>query len=122
MKRDFDLIRKIMLAVEEQSSEASLQLPDLLEKIPGYDVPSMGYNIDLAVKAGLIEGETHGYPISIALVSGLTWAGHDFLDDARSETVWNESKAKLLKVGGSASLEILKAVLIKTSQSLLGLG
>ena len=121
MKRDFDVIRAIMLLVEENESAEPVQFPELMEKIPGYGVQFMGYQIDQAAKAGLIEGETIGYPVQAAVITGLTPTGHDFLDAARSDSVWKKGKEKLLEVGGSTSLEIFKALLLQIAKAQLGL-
>ena len=41
----------------------------------------------------------------------LTWAGHEFLDQVRSDTVWEKTKALVLKNTGSLSLEAVKIAL-----------
>jgi hypothetical protein len=43
----------------------------------------------------------------------LTYAGHEFLDSARSDTVWNKAKEKLLSTSGTITLEALKVLLPK---------
>ncbi|MGO8839441.1 MAG: DUF2513 domain-containing protein [Limisphaerales bacterium] len=37
----------------------------------------------------------------------LTWAGHDFLDAARNDTIWNKAKDEFLKPGISWTFSIL---------------
>ena len=54
-------------------------------------------------------------------VSGLTWAGHDFLDSIRDESVWSAVKKKLTAVGGSASIDVLKALVTQVVKGKLGL-
>jgi hypothetical protein len=63
----------------------------------------------------LIEGEA--YPNATTpnggpfIITNLTWKGHDFLDAARSDTVWNATKGPLAKVGAwtfGLVLEVLK--------------
>jgi len=73
------------------------------------------------IEQGLIEGEVYSVSECSFDIQKLTWAGHDFLDAARNDTVWNSAKEKLISVGGSASLEILKALLVQTAKQLLGL-
>jgi hypothetical protein len=41
----------------------------------------------------------------------LTYAGHDFLNQARSNTIWEKTKALVLKNTGSLSLEAVKIAL-----------
>jgi hypothetical protein len=72
-------------------------------------------HIRLMVDAGLIEGEAH--PVGdmqnggVFIIEGLTWKGHDFLDAARSDTVWNATKGRMAKAGSwtfGLVLEVLK--------------
>jgi hypothetical protein len=53
---------------------------------------------------------------------GLTGRGHDFLDAARNETVWNNTKEVVRKYGGPVPLEVFKALLIKGASTFFGLG
>jgi hypothetical protein len=121
MTRDFDLIRKILLMVEQVGPGEVIQLPEIMEKLPGYQMGTIAYHIDLLSKAGLIEGETHGYPVAAAVIQNLSWAGHDFLAAARSDTIWNKTMAHLAKAGVSGTVEIVKAVLIQFTKGHLGL-
>ena len=63
---------------------------------------------------------TGGSPTGMYLV-GLTRQGHDFLDSIRDKEIWGSVKAKLAKVGGSASVDVLKALAIQSAKELLGL-
>lgn len=38
--------------------------------------------------------------INITRIIGLTWKGHEFLDNIRDNTVWNAVKEKASKFGG----------------------
>jgi hypothetical protein len=71
-------------------------------------------HVALLFDAGLAEGRlvntnTHG--IVAASIDRLTSAGHDFLDAARNDTVWNKAKEKVLKPGLSWTFSMLVAVL-----------
>ena len=62
-----------------------------------------------------IEGEAHPNGTmpggGVFIIEGLSWKGHDFLDAARSDTVWNATKGRLAKAGAwtfSLVLEVLK--------------
>jgi hypothetical protein len=121
MKRDFDLVRKILVVLADTPNNDSIQTPQLIGLVPGYAPDLLIYNVDLMIKAGLIEGRVYSSTSRIVAISNLTWAGNDFLEAARSDSVWNQAKEKLLKVGGSANLEILKAVLEQITKTQLGL-
>jgi hypothetical protein len=40
----------------------------------------------------------------------LTWLGHDYLDAVRDEGIWHKTKKAVSETGGSATLEIVKAL------------
>ena len=106
MKREMDLIRLLLLQVE--TGEVPPGLDQFSEDV-------QGYHGALLVEAGLVQGKavSVGGGRKGAVITGLTWAGHDFLDAARSDTVWNKAKEKVLKPGLSWTfsmlLEVLKA-------------
>lgn len=58
-------------------------------------------------------------PLPCAL--NVTWAGHEFLDTARNETVWTRTKELVKEKGGSASFEVVKALATQVSLAFLGL-
>ena len=107
MKRDMDLIR--MLLLQQEGGE---RMPGLDE----YPAKVQAHHAALLIDAGLIEGVTQKDrtgQVARFHILRLTWAGHDFLDAARSDTVWNKAKEKVFKPGlswtFSALLEFLKA-------------
>jgi hypothetical protein len=51
----------------------------------------------------------------------LTWEGHDFLDAARSETIWKKVMNKVKDSTGTVAFEVLKALLIAASKEKFGL-
>lgn len=68
------------------------------------------YHISLLNEAGLmnaiIRKNEYGLP-SDAVIMGLTWAGHDFLDAVRNDTIWSNAKETILKPGVSWTFSIL---------------
>lgn len=116
MKRDMDLIRKILLTVEEYD-ENSTEIP--LLQIDGEDGMAVYYHAKLLIDAGFIEGTIVSGPG--VYVTAMTWSGHDFLDTVRSETVWDKTKGLVKEKTGSVSLDVLKALATQVSLGLLGL-
>ena len=109
MKRNMDLVRKMLLEVERSDSGYA---PQPL-KIRGYSDGLVGYHALIMWEAGLVEGvnaasASGGGPG--ALITRLTWQGHEFLDAARDDARWKKAKSILKKVGG-ATLQIWMAVL-----------
>lgn len=96
MKRDMDLVRAILLAVEEGHGDIDIQ-----DGLPGTEASAqeLEYHLNLAQQAGLLDvaGVTLGGGYHI---QGLTWEGHDFLDTIRDPEVWKRTKEGATKVGG----------------------
>ena len=109
MKRDMHLIRKILFHLESREEhEAVLELP-----IDGYDRITVMYHLLLLAQAGLVDFEpevTKNGRIIRAHVLGLNWAGHEFLDSVRSETVWRKLLVYTKEKGGALPFELLKTL------------
>jgi len=119
MKRDMDLVRAILLALEEH--EFGFAPRDL--KVEGYTKEQIGYHVHIMVEGELVEGidvTTQESKSPEAVVSHLTWSGHEFLDAAREDGRWNEAKSLLDKVGGAA-LAVWQTVLTKLVLRNLGM-
>lgn len=109
MKRDMDLIRLILLRIEEQYR--STVIYDL--SVDGYDKETTAYHCKLLHEAGLISGYNDQYGDNQLLhfgVSGLTWAGHDYLDKIRDDTIWRKTKDAIANKGLPIILETVKTV------------
>ncbi len=120
MKRDLDLIRTILLQVEEKDRRFSP------EEVEGHSLEKVDYHLVLLLEAGLIGGSkfSNGFVSSSVLVTQLTWSGHDFLDAARNKSIWEKAKkyvAAKLKLD-SVPLEVIKGVLIRELTSALSDG
>lgn len=94
MKRNWDLIRTILLQVEKLEPNALLTLDNF-----SVDQHSeVSYHLEILEEAGLLQGKIHktpgGSPHSFHLIR-LTWHGHDFLESIRSNTVWQEIQDEL---------------------------
>ncbi len=101
MKRDMDLIRQILIAVEaHNSTEPCLKIADA----------NGAYQVALMKEAGLVEAmiveDGQGLP-AMAVLLRLTWLGHDFLDAARDATLWKQALEKIIKPGMSWSFSLL---------------
>lgn len=119
MKRDMELIRKILLAVEGSESAFA---PDPL-KIEGYTDEQITYHSFLLVNAGLVHGHIsiEAGESLLALVEYPTWAGHEFLDAARDETRWRKVMAKVAEKGESVTIGVLEGLLVAAMKSAVGL-
>jgi exonuclease V gamma subunit len=108
MKRDIDLIREILLALEDAPEfDAPLNLT-----IDGYDENEINYHAYLLDQAGLIKAFNFSADeSSIWKASHLTWSGHEFLAAAKDDTRWKKTKAIVAKHGGNATFEVIKTLL-----------
>lgn len=111
MKRDMDLIRKILLKLENFTSDDNINKIE----IEDFSHDQVAYHIYLLQDAGLIRAGIlmdYGTAVpKITAINGLTWAGHDFLDASRDEGRWIKAKTVINEMKG-ASFEIIKTVLI----------
>ncbi|PQL09583.1 DUF2513 domain-containing protein [Veillonella sp. T11011-6] len=120
MKRDFDLIRNILLQIEASTS-TNLTIGNFIELAPEN---ILAYHIHLIYEAGFIEAYDitcigNNYPMY--QIQWLTNAGHDYLDAVRNDNIWKDTKDNLLKIGGSASLEVIKTIASNIALKIIGL-
>jgi hypothetical protein len=97
MKRNMDLVRLVLLAVEE-APEAEL---DLAPEIEGYEETDIVNHILLLTRAGYLSSVHIGDKddVAVAFIK-LEWAGHDLLDSIRNPETWKKTKEHASKVGG----------------------
>lgn len=120
MKRDMDLIRKMILLIED-SPEGWAPQPIQIE---GYNEEQIDYHAYLLIDAGLAKGETISLMDSAApkgMLHYLTWAGHDFADACRNETIWNQAKRMVKEKAGTVTFELLKELLVSLLRKVLGI-
>nr|WP_242431977.1 DUF2513 domain-containing protein [Burkholderia ambifaria] len=112
-----DLIRELMLKLETHPvPETGIEwlAPDQTEiQVVGYSTQEIGYHLALLEQAGFVDTDgadvrvRHGVP-GIAF-SGLSWAGHDFLDAVRSPVVWRRTK-EVASAAGGFTVDLLLSV------------
>ena len=120
MKRDMELIRKILFKIEEEVD--NLTVYDL--EVDGYSMDQVAYHCSLLYDGGLIkdyEAQEADDELDGFIIDGLTWYGHEFLDDIRSDTVWDKTK-ETIKTNGLPMVfdvvkEIAKAFISATTQA-----
>lgn len=105
MKRDMDLVRRIAIETEAMPARHSLiELEDV-------DADTFGVHVAWMKEAGLVHASITEYwsddPPAVR-VHRLTWAGCEFLDAARSDTLWKKAKEYVMKPGASFTLDIVK--------------
>lgn len=89
-----DLIRYILLQIEEEYKDAALYNLKVLK----YEKEEIAYNCKLLYEKGLISyyradyADNHLYAF---VVGALTWEGHDYLDRIRDNTTWGKVKSTI---------------------------
>jgi len=120
MKRDMELIRKMALAIEDSPSGYA---PDDLG-IDGFTEEQIGYHAHLMIQAGLATGNdvtVMSTESPDAMLTSLTWAGHEFVEMARDETRWKKAMGIVEERGGSVTLSVLTQVLTELMKRAFGL-
>ena len=110
MKRDMDLVRQILFAIEKRSQEED----DVEIIVDGYTTSEINYHLVILADAGLITAKYQKNLRDDYIWQSirLTWEGHEFLDAARDNTRWEKAKIVMTHMGGFA-LDVMKQLLIQ---------
>jgi hypothetical protein len=119
MKRDMDLVRQILLAMDAHT-HGFAPAPFT---IAGYDQDVIGHHIWLMEQGHLITavattGMSDPSPVAIPLT--ITWVGHDFLDTVRNDSVWTKVKIQLKDHAITVPFAVLQALALKILAAHLG--
>ncbi len=109
MKRDMELCRKILFAIEEKYVDTALH--NL--KIPEYTMEQVAYHCKILKEAGLITNYKALFASNHIVgfgVGSLTWEGHDFLDKIREDTIWNKTKGLIKNKALPMTLDVVKEI------------
>ncbi len=118
MRRDWDVVREILLAVERGDGNKEIDSKGL----PGVDDALVAYNMWLLIEQGLAEGGgrepgTMGSPH--VYIMRLRWGGHELLDHMRADTFWKRVKKVAVDKGIGLSVDGIKAIAAYVSSDLL---
>lgn len=120
MKRNMDLVREILLTIEQHESGSAPQ--DFT--VEGFTREEVGFHVMIMAEAGLVDAfdvRTQHDPSPIWHPRAITWKGYEFLDAARNPTVWAKAKSQVAAVGGGVGLPLLHELLTKLISKRLGL-
>lgn len=119
MKRNMDLIRRIVLAVQDLPVGQGRET-QALNSLDGVEPLEFAAHVQLLEEAGLVMAAVNGgekRPAAHAVVFRLTWAGHEFADSIRDDTLWKKVREHVIKPSASwtfATLgEVLKAEILR---------
>ena len=109
MKRDMELIRKILFKIEEDYVSTAL----INLSIDGYSMEEVAYHCKILHDAGLVSAYNAKYAsegLYFFCVGSLTWEGHDYLDKIRNDNVWNKTKDVITKRGLPFVIDVVKDI------------
>jgi hypothetical protein len=108
-----DLIRLLLL--DQEGEQVNLS---------DFTKDEIVYHSALAIEAGLLRGsiihDVEEQPRG-AVILGLTWAGHDFIDAARNESAWRKAAELTSRKGLTITFDILKDLLASILRQQIGI-
>jgi len=118
MKRDWDVIREVLLDVEAIDPSVS---GSIYYEIENDDERRTAGHAMLLFKAGFLEGRNHSSDDGQAVrVTGLTWAGHDLLQTIQSKPVWERIKTMAQDKGVELTFEVVKKLSAAAADAVFG--
>lgn len=116
MKRDWEIIRQVLIAVEEDRFE------EFVNETIRENQQAVLENTVLLVNSGFLNGKPllmRGMVAHVS-VSGLTWDGYDLLDTIRSKPIWENIKTTALEKGLELTFDVVKALGAKAIYMIVG--
>ncbi len=120
MKRDFFLIRKILMTVEDAQPGEVIQN----FQYDGSDARTIAERVKLLKEGDFIDAEVVsqlGSSESYYAVWRLTWRGHEFLDNLKNDTLWKKLIARAQEKGISISASVLDSLLSGAAKKYVGI-
>ncbi|SHK39413.1 Hypothetical protein SAMN02745248_02448 [Hathewaya proteolytica DSM 3090] len=115
MKLNPNCVRDILLTVEANDLDTRMTLESLHKKLSHYTIEEIYYACLKLNEANYLEATLvtlcgHHTP-AIKCIYDLTYNGHEFLENIKSDSTWNKTK-DIAKSVGSFSLSTLKEIAI----------
>lgn len=124
MRRDMDLIRGLLLFIEADAKFDGTKLFAYEEPeqfgFSEKSIEEVKYHLKLLISEGFVNGTDAEK--ALPFISGLTWNGHEFLDNIRDKTIWERTKKRLDDLGlVSVSMNILGEIAKAELKKYIGL-
>lgn len=128
MKFNPDCVRDILIHIESFEYGSAHTIEQMRTELSNYSYEELDYHCLNLYEAGFIRASTvnirGAYLPQVSRVCGLTYEGHQFLDEIRSDNVWNKTKETAKSIG-SFSINTLSTiatgVITSLAQKSLGL-
>jgi hypothetical protein len=119
MKRDFDLVRALLLQFEAKEDSSVVEKPE----VPGYSYELVAYHCRLLHDAGLLRCEPIKSSTSDRVIRvlpfELTWDGQEFLAKIRADTTWARIKAQAKEKSLALSFTVVSEIAKRMAVQLL---
>lgn len=106
MKFKPDCVRDILIAIESMDYGSTYSIPKLNVTLPQYSAEELNYHCIHLIDAELINADSVDVPLSVlpevSRIYDLTYSGHQFLANIRSDNIWNGTKTVAAKIGSTA--------------------
>ena len=121
MKRDWTIIRAILLKLEESETPNTVLNAN---NLPPFEEQAVAYHIRLLANAGHItanvsESRSGDGRIYVALARNLSNSGHELLDTIRNDKVWDKIQEKVKKDGLEMTVDVVLMVGRKIMETML---
>ena len=126
MKLNPDCMRDVLIIMENAGYLEELSPSTVYEALPDYSEDEINYSIIKLKEAGFIDAIIKEYNSGLAILrlDDITYVGHQFLADVRSDNIWNDVKEVSMKVGSnsiSAISQIATGIISAIIKAQLGL-
>lgn len=128
MKLNVNCIRDVLLELEKLPFQQSCKMSELITALPKYDADDITYTCFKLAEADYITIQTissiNSAGPSIRCINDITYSGHQFIANIRSDSVWNNVKEVSKKVGSNsigAISQIAHSVVTEIIKAQLGL-
>jgi hypothetical protein len=122
MKRDMELVRKILFVLDNHESDKPMCPADI--QVEGCEREAVRYHLEIMVDSGLLK--THSREIKdpksifnrvpFSPMYSMSWEGHDFIEKSRDPKRW-ESAMKVASTAGDVTVATLKIVLSELTKA-----
>lgn len=120
MKRDMELVRKLLIFFDEKEAPGVVEAPDMGTE---YSEHIVQYHLQLLCEAGWLTYEAErstGDRIIRVYPFDLTWEGHEFLAKINAAGVWPKLKQIVASKGGSMAFDVIKQLATKLALEAAG--
>lgn len=118
MKFDHDCARQILITIEEQlpfNSHCTVSEIVKASNLKQFDSQSICYACQILTDGQLLNAKnlTPTHLGDVSRIYGLTFKGHEYLDNIRDQSVWKDTKKTIFSKVSTASLSIFSSVAAK---------